>query len=356
MRILRPTHLLWAVAAAVSVGMATVPLAGAHPPGPTLSGYGTPVIDGVLSPGEWDAAARHAFPAAVPSNDGGGTTPATLLVMNDGVNLYFAIEVQRSGPPRGSFVMEFDNDHDGQLYEEGDDVFVANPGPNFFDDFRTSQPPCPANVVCGFLDTQAGGTNDGRSFASGNGTVHVYEVERPLDSADDLHDFSLSLGSTVGFQASIQVWSVTPSCNFGPSCVAATAVPSFGTGDVVVSAGSGTPQYPFSGFLATFRNPPVINEAHSDGVQTFWFRLGGDRGLDVVAAAESRRIDCATGDAIGSPEPAVTPSWTGLFYQAYTGRYAYPWKTTTAYKDTCREFALTLADGSVHTARLHFLK
>jgi hypothetical protein len=289
----------------------------------------------------------------------------------------------------------------------------------------------------------------------------VYEVEHPLNSADDLHDFSLSPGSTVGFQASIQVWSVTPSCNFGPSCVATTAVPSSGTGDIVVSDGSGMPLestpdelslelveggnttasfsirntwdqsldlamteapsdcaapgdvgwliaphdltlaagastdvdvsvdasgltapdvhtarvcvelegntvlelpvnlqvlYPFSGFLATFRNPPVLNEAHSDGVQTFWFRLGGDRGLNVVSASESRRIDCATAEPVGPLEPAATPSWTGLSYQAYTGRYAYPWKTTTAYKGTCREFVLTLADRSVHTARLHFFK
>jgi hypothetical protein len=160
MRTLSQPKLTWAVAVMILALLALASPAGAHPPGPTLSGYGTPVIDGVLGPGEWDAAARHAFPAAVPTNDGGGTTPATLFVMNDGLNLYVAIEVLRSGPPRGSFVMEFDNDHDGELYEEGDDVFVASPGADFFDDFRTSQPPCPANVVCGFLDTQAGGTND----------------------------------------------------------------------------------------------------------------------------------------------------------------------------------------------------
>ena len=115
-------------------------------------------------------------------------------------------------------------------------------------------------------------------------------------------------------------------------------------------------QYPFDGFLATFENPPVLNAAHSNAVQTFWFRLGGNRGLDIVEDASSRRIDCATKAPIGGTEPAPNPSWDSLFYQAHTGRYSYPWKTTTAYRGTCREFVLTLDDQSVHTAWLQFVR
>lgn len=229
MRTRKPTHPLWALAATIAAALATVPAAGAHPPGPTLSGYGTPVIDGVIGAGEWDAAARYAFSAAVPANDGGGTVPATLYVMNDSVSLYVALEVRRSGPPRGSFSVEFGNDHDGQLFEDGDDAFVANPGAAFFDAFRSSQPPCPPNVV------------------------------------------------------------------------ATTQAPSTGTGDIVVSDGSDPPLYPFSGFLATLENPPVLNDAHSDGVQMVWFRLGGDRGLGAVSDVSSRRIDCARRPATWSP-------------------------------------------------------
>ena len=113
MRIVRPIHKLWVACAAISVALSAASPAAAHPPGPTLSGFGTPVIDGVIGSGEWDGAARHPFAAALPASDGGGTVPATLFVMNDGVNLYVAVEVQRSVPPGGSFVMEFDNDHDG---------------------------------------------------------------------------------------------------------------------------------------------------------------------------------------------------------------------------------------------------
>jgi hypothetical protein len=53
----------------------------AHAPGVVLSGSGTAAIDGVMSPGEWNGAASIGFPANVPSRDGGGTTPATLFIM-----------------------------------------------------------------------------------------------------------------------------------------------------------------------------------------------------------------------------------------------------------------------------------
>ena len=115
-------------------------------------------------------------------------------------------------------------------------------------------------------------------------------------------------------------------------------------------------QYPFSGFLATFAGPPVLNDAHSGGVQTLWFRLGGDRGLGAVTEAFSREIDCATREASGPLEPAETPSWQGLSYQPHTGRYAFPWRTTTTSKGTCRELVLTLADTSVHAAWFRFVK
>jgi hypothetical protein len=34
----------------------------------------------------------------------------------------------------------------------------------------------------------------------------VYEAWHPLDSADDLHDFSLRAGQTVGFSFYVQSW------------------------------------------------------------------------------------------------------------------------------------------------------
>ena len=168
---------------------------------PLLSGSGSATIDGVLSPGEWDGAGEFNFAASVLPSEGGGTNPATLFIMNDTINLYLAVKVVRSTlrPLFGghSVGFEFDNDHDG-VRETGDDALVFNP-PTLFDNFRTPCQPGGAPAGCGFFDTQFGGTNDGEAVVINNGVFSFYEISHPLDSSDDLHDFSLSLGDTVGF-------------------------------------------------------------------------------------------------------------------------------------------------------------
>ncbi len=58
-----------------------------------LSGSGTPTIDGVISPGEWDNAGFADFPVNLPE---GGTTPGRVFAMNDASNLYLAIRFSRS--------------------------------------------------------------------------------------------------------------------------------------------------------------------------------------------------------------------------------------------------------------------
>ncbi len=119
--------------------------------------------------------------------------------------------------------------------------------------------------------------------------------------------------------------------------------------------------YEWRGFLATFENPPVVNETDSRNVQTLYFSLGGDRGLDVFdpnSPPSSRQIDCATKAPLGPLEPAVTPNWDTFHYQAYTDRYVYPWKPPKRgeWAGTCREFVLTLKDRSVRTAWFNFVR
>jgi X-Pro dipeptidyl-peptidase len=116
--------------------------------------------------------------------------------------------------------------------------------------------------------------------------------------------------------------------------------------------------YDWSGFLATHEDPPVLNDAHAGGVDRMWFSLGGDRGLGILAAGSpaSRQIDCDTKAALGALEPTQTPNWDSLSYVAYLDRYSYPWKTQKGWAGTCREFVLTLADGTAHSAYLRFVK
>jgi hypothetical protein len=178
--------------------------AGAHDPDVSVFGAGTAVVDGVMSPGEWDNAGQITFPVNLPASTGGGTTPATLYVMNDTDNLYLALRVQRASLDRSSVGFEFDNDHDG-IREAGDDAIHLNGSPNFpsafFDSFRG---PCagdpPGSLTCADNDNQVGATNDGQGAAANDGTDSVYELSHPLDSGDDPHDFSLGAGDVVGFQ------------------------------------------------------------------------------------------------------------------------------------------------------------
>jgi extracellular elastinolytic metalloproteinase len=99
---------------------------------------------------------------------------------------------------------------------------------------------------------------------------------------------------------------------------------------------------------------------HSDGVKTFHFRLGGDRGLDILASGSpaSRQIDCSTKAPIGPLEPTDPPGRSSLSYDSDLDRYTYPWKPRKDYDyaGTCREFLLTLDDQSVHAVWLHFTK
>jgi len=173
-------------------------------PAPGLSAFATvaPVVDGVLSPGEWDTAARLEFSVFPPPGEGGGMAPAVLLVMNDRVNLYLGLQVMRSSLGSSNVGFEFDNDHDGKAENGDDSLELGSPAGALRDAFRSNEPPCSAGsppASCFFLDTEAGGTNDGRGAATNNGVFSFYEISRPLDSDDDLHDFSLLTGDAVGF-------------------------------------------------------------------------------------------------------------------------------------------------------------
>jgi len=173
---------------------------------PPILGVGTADIDGILSPGEWDAADTYSFDVNLPE---GGTTPGTLLIMNDANNLYIALSFARTGlDPGNSLGVKFDNDESGTV-SDSDDSFVVNPSiaDSYTDNFRVLGPhgACPAGVLCGLSDVGDGGTNDGTALLSNDGFTNVYEVSKPLNSDDDSHDFSLEAGNVIGFQVSLRI-------------------------------------------------------------------------------------------------------------------------------------------------------
>jgi hypothetical protein len=201
---MRPLRYSYAVAGVAAAFFALAPWASGAAVSPVkLAGTGTATIDGVLSPGEWAGAAATGFAANLP---GGGTTAATLLVMNDDANLYVAVRLARSVVDAGnSLSIEFDNDDDAVWPEDGDDAIVYNAGAGFFDDFRLPCHPGAPPASCAGLDADAGGTTDGVGAFRNDKVFSVYELSHPLESLDAGHDFALEPGDTVGFRLSLRM-------------------------------------------------------------------------------------------------------------------------------------------------------
>ncbi len=212
----------------------------------SLSGSGTAAVDGIMSPGEWSAADSVTFAVALPQVDSmGPTTPATLYVMNDDTVLYFALRLQR--PAFGgatSFVVEFDNDHDGAR-DDGDDVIGLNVGEllpvAFFDSYRVTCEGAPPNSAgCGAYDPSV----DGSAGASVDSGYTILELAHPLRSSDTGHDISLSSGQTVGFDVSVRLFSLDPACTDWSLCAADTYFPTssyYGNefGDIRIAGSTG---------------------------------------------------------------------------------------------------------------------
>lgn len=188
-----------------------------------LRGYGTPVMDGVLTPGEWDAAGHFDFQANRTPGQGGGTVPATLYVMNDSANLYLALRVEVANLGDSAF--------DGVFAPPGPDSDILRAVPWEFQDLHFHEvTPFTWNWL---PDVADGGTQDGTAVALVQGGVGVFEVAHPLNSTDDRHDFSLAIPSHKTFIGSFQ------HCVAG-SC-AGTFMPASGIGTVVIVSGTRVP-------------------------------------------------------------------------------------------------------------------
>ena len=116
--------------------------------------------------------------------------------------------------------------------------------------------------------------------------------------------------------------------------------------------------FTFVGFGSPVSNIPVTNTAKAGQTIPMKFSLSGDQGLSILAAGSpvSTMIDCATVDANGSPITTAGPGLSELSYDATTDQYTYKWKTEKSWAGTCRQFVLTVTDGTVHRANFSFVK
>jgi hypothetical protein len=230
-----------ATASVISVQAST------QPSGLNAPGFGNAIIDGFMSPGEWDNAVKIDFLANVPSSDGGGTTPATLYIMNDGLNLYLAVKIARSSFGSSTQLFsDFDNNNDG-IMEDGEDGFWVTAANNasvmFVDTYLFNCPASatdPANCTKA-RDTDAtkgilpAGTNDGTVAANNDGSVTIIELSHLLNSKDTLHDFSLKPGNKVGFYNTLRLFSIAPADRSGLPYVD-TKIPASGEGQITIAS------------------------------------------------------------------------------------------------------------------------
>ncbi len=85
------------------------------------------------------------------------------------------------------------------------------------------------------MDAQLGGTSDGQGAATNNGSFSFFEIAHPLNTVDDLNDFSLAPGTTVGFSLGINLSTLIPDCT--ADCLGSTAFPATeGGGDIVIAS------------------------------------------------------------------------------------------------------------------------
>ena len=232
-----------------------------------LRGFGTAEIDGVLNLNEWERAGQFPFQVDTSPGEGGETVPATFYVMNDSTNLYLGLRVSVASMGNSAL--------DGiflapppAVFPEGNDVLHVTPGT--FEDLYFH--PVAPSIWDYVADTADGGTRDGASAARAAGGEVVFEVAHPLDSADDRHDFSLTIPSHIGFTGAFQY--CLGSCD-------ASYIPASTGGQIVVVSGTRVP--PDTRF--TF-GPADRAEVPNYGAQF------GFVGLDDVAPPSELTYEC----------------------------------------------------------------
>jgi hypothetical protein len=114
--------------------------------------------------------------------------------------------------------------------------------------------------------------------------------------------------------------------------------------------------FAFTGFASPVDNAPTVNSMKAGAAVPVKFSLGGDHGLDILAAGSpsSQRVACDSGSAVDAIEETVTASNSGLQYDPITDLYTYVWKTNKSWAGTCHQLTVKLSDGTSHVAHFQF--
>ena len=110
--------------------------------------------------------------------------------------------------------------------------------------------------------------------------------------------------------------------------------------------------WPFTGFVGLAAEP-AVNQVRAGSSIPLTFSLGGNRGLNVLAAGSptvAPYVCNGTLPAPGSGTALPLANNGALAYSTKTGQYTITWKPMKREQD-CRLVSIRLTDGTVHTAR-----
>jgi len=116
------------------------------------------------------------------------------------------------------------------------------------------------------------------------------------------------------------------------------------------------PPYQFTGFFPPVSDPPTVNVVKAGKIVALRFSLGGDHGLDVFQVPPTSAQTACPSPAVENPVDDKGGGGPGLTYDASLDQYVFRWKTDRSWAGTCREFRMSLDDGSLHTALFKFTR
>ncbi len=110
--------------------------------------------------------------------------------------------------------------------------------------------------------------------------------------------------------------------------------------------------YDFGGFYPPVEPAPALNPANAGSATPLKFSLGGDQGLDVIAAGFPtwQPVDCETLAPAGEPVTSRSVGKGSLSYDPQSGQYHAIWRSEKEWAGTCRVLTLQLMDGTQHKA------
>lgn len=244
------------------------------------------------------------------------------------------------------------------------------------------QTPGGTGVIVSPIDPLAGGTPVAVTFtsvsAAGTTTVASGSSGAPLPTGFRLGSPPVywDVATTASYSGSIQLcFRYNPGAYSHPSNVRLfhgtgsswqdiTTSNDISTGVVCGTASSLSPftlaelHYDVAGFFAPVETAPTVNLLQPGAAVPLKFRLGGDAGLDVLAATSpaSVPIACQSSAAVAAMTDASTAQSAALAYDAIADQYILVWKTSKTWSGTCRRLVLTLRDGQVLSADFRFSK